>query len=165
MGLFDFVKDAGAKLFGGDDAPEPEMITAADSNASQQMDTLRAKQLASRVRDLGLPIEGLSIRVDGETATVSGVAETQGDREKVVLAVGNVAGISQVDDQMTVKEPASVFHTVQSGESLSKISKEHYGDPMKYNLIFEANKPMLEHPDKIYPGQVLRIPALPEATE
>ncbi len=49
-------------------------------------------------------------------------------------------------------------YTVQSGDSLSKISKHFYGDPMRYNEIFEANKPMLKHPDKIYPGQVLRIP-------
>ena len=47
-----------------------------------------------------------------------------------------------------------------SGDSLSKIAKEHYGNAMKYPVIFEANKPMLEHPDKIYPGQVLRIPAI-----
>ena len=44
------------------------------------------------------------------------------------------------------------------GDNLSKISKMHYGDPNKYMTIFEANKPMLKHPDKIYPGQMLRIP-------
>ena len=52
------------------------------------------------------------------------------------------------------------FHTVVSGDSLSKIAKHFYGDPMKYPVIFEANKPMLADPDKIYPGQVLRIPAM-----
>jgi nucleoid-associated protein YgaU len=52
----------------------------------------------------------------------------------------------------------SRFYTVKSGDTLSKISKEFYSDPNRYNAIFEANKPMLEDPDKIYPGQVLRIP-------
>ena len=68
---------------------------------------------------------------------------------------------------MTVKEVEVIeeaamaqFHTVVSGDSLSKIAKEFYGDAMKYPVIFEANKPMLTHPDKIYPGQVLRIPPL-----
>ena len=47
----------------------------------------------------------------------------------------------------------------QTGDTLSKIAKEMYGDANKYPVIFEANKPMLKDPDKIYPGQVLRIPA------
>ena len=61
---------------------------------------------------------------------------------------------------MEVAAPKATFYTVQSGDTLSKIAKEHYGDAMKYPVIFEANKPMLEHPDKIYPGQQLRIPPL-----
>jgi len=52
------------------------------------------------------------------------------------------------------------MYTVKSGDSLSKIAKAHYGDAMKYPVIFEANKPQLTDPDKIYPGQVLRIPPL-----
>jgi nucleoid-associated protein YgaU len=52
------------------------------------------------------------------------------------------------------------MYTVKSGDTLSAIAKEQYGDAMKYPQIFEANKPMLENPDKIYPGQVLRIPPL-----
>jgi nucleoid-associated protein YgaU len=54
--------------------------------------------------------------------------------------------------------PEGKFYTVVSGDNLSKISKAQYGDANKYMVIFEANKPMLTHPDKIYPGQVLRIP-------
>ena len=62
---------------------------------------------------------------------------------------------------MTVSNPEaeSQMYVVVSGDTLSKISKEFYGSPNKYQQIFEANKPMLSHPDKIYPGQVLRIPA------
>ncbi|MGB1219374.1 MAG: peptidoglycan-binding protein LysM, partial [Flavobacteriales bacterium] len=89
-------------------------------------------------------------------------AKTQEDKEKVILIVGNTAGIATVDDQMDVVEPKpeARFHTVERGDTLSKIAKEVYGNAMKYPVIFEANKPMLKHPDKIYPGQVLRIPEL-----
>jgi len=75
--------------------------------------------------------------------------------------LGNVDGVATVDDRLSVVAAVqSRFHEVKSGDTLSKISKEVYGDPMKYNVIFEANKPMLDHPDKIYPGQMLRIPAI-----
>ena len=70
-------------------------------------------------------------------------------------------GVVQVNDGMSVdfSEPEAVYYTVVSGDTLSKISKVNYGDANKYMVIFEANKPMLTHPDKIYPGQALRIPA------
>ncbi|MEC8883779.1 MAG: peptidoglycan-binding protein LysM, partial [Bacteroidota bacterium] len=112
--------------------------------------------------DLGLEVEGLDIKIDGETATVTGKAKDQATKEKVVLVVGNVDGIAQVDDQMSAehKEPEAQFHTVVSGDTLSKIAKKFYGNAMKYPVIFEANKPMLKDPDKIYPGQMLRIPNL-----
>jgi nucleoid-associated protein YgaU len=163
MGLFDFVKEAGKKLGFGDDEPEatpavPAGPSAADMQAAA--DRRRAMGMVKMIGELGLGVEELSIRVDDDKVTVGGTAATQADREKVVLAVGNVAGIAQVDDQMEVAGPKATFYTVQPGDSLSKIAKEHYGDAMKYPVIFEANKPMLEHPDKIYPGQQLRIPAL-----
>jgi nucleoid-associated protein YgaU len=117
---------------------------------------------------MGLDVKQLKVDVAGETATVSGEAGSQADREKVLLAVGNTQGIAKVDDRMSVATaklaeatpppPETKYHTVVTGDSLSKIAKEFYGDPMKYPVIFEANKPMLKDPDKIYPGQVLRIP-------
>lgn len=101
---------------------------------------------------------------DGDHVVVSGVAESQSEREKVILTVGNVAGVATVDDRMTVSaeapEQEAVFYEVKKGDTLSKISKEHYGSANKYMVIFEANKPMLKDPDKIYPGQMLRIPPL-----
>ena len=100
---------------------------------------------------------------DGATGTVSvgGEAADEATREKVVLCCGNVHGVSQVDDAMTVKEPAeaSRYYTVVRGDTLSAIAKSQYGNANDYPKIFEANKPMLSNPDKIYPGQVLRIPA------
>ncbi len=164
MGIFDFVKEAGKKLGFGDDKPEakpaapagPSAPTAAEMKAAA--DRRRAMGMVKMVGGLGLAVEDLSIRVDGDTVTVGGTAASQAEREKVVLAVGNVAGIARVDDRMEVAAPKATFYTVQAGDTLSKIAKQHYGDAGKYPVIFEANKPMLEHPDKIYPGQQLRIP-------
>jgi len=153
MGLFSFIKNAGAKVFGIGKTTEEEARIEAVENAAK---------LSNAVEALGLNVENLNIQIDGDTATVYGEAENQATREKVVLVVGNTDGIASVDDQMTtaVQEPEAQFHTVVSGDSLSKIAKVYYGNPMKYPKIFEANKPMLTHPDKIYPGQVLRIPVL-----
>ncbi len=153
MGLFSFIKNAGAKVFGIGKTTEEEAAEAAAEKASK---------LSEAVRSLDLNVENLNINVEGDLATVYGEAENQATREKVVLVVGNTAGIASVDDQMTtaIQEPEAQFHTVVSGDSLSKIAKVYYGNAMKYPEIFEANKPMLTHPDKIYPGQVLRIPVL-----
>ena len=154
MGLIDFVKSAGEKLFGKDDEPAAADVQTPTIEESQ------AKILRGAVRAIGVEVEGLDISVAAGVASVRGTVSSQEDREKVVLVVGNTAGIGQVDDQLTVSEPApeAQFYTVQSGDSLSKIAKEYYGNAMKYPVIFEANKPMLTDPDKIYPGQVLRIP-------
>jgi nucleoid-associated protein YgaU len=151
MGLIDFIKEAGEFIFGpGKEAP------AADANAESSA----GAALVKSVTDLGLPIQNLSIQVKGDVATVSGAAKSQADREKAVLAVGNTQGIAQVDDQITVEKPEAeaTFYTVQRGDTLSKIAREHYGDASKYPTIFDANRPMLKDPDKIYPGQKLRIP-------
>lgn len=152
MGLFSFLKNAGSKLFKKKAAPAAE---AAAPELSKE-DALKAE-----VSRLGIPVSGLDVDLC-EQVIVRGETATNADREKIILALGNVEGIGCVEDHITVTnpEPEAVFYTVQKGDSLSKISKEQYGDPMKYQGIFEANRPMLEHPDKIYPGQVLRIPPL-----
>ena len=154
MGIFSFIKNAGAKVFGVGKTTEEE---AAEKTA----------KLVDAVRKLELSVENLAVNVDDDKATVTGEAADLATKEKVVLVVGNTEGIASVEDNMTVKEVEVIeeagmaqFHTVVSGDSLSKIAKEFYGDAMKYPVIFEANKPMLTHPDKIYPGQVLRIPPL-----
>ncbi|MCB0460310.1 MAG: peptidoglycan-binding protein LysM [Flavobacteriaceae bacterium] len=153
MGIFSFIKDAGAKIFGvGKTSAQEAAESAAD----------KAVKLVNAVEALDFGVKDLDIVVDGDTATVYGEAADQATREKVVLVVGNTEGIASVDDRMTtaVQEPEAQFHTVVKGDSLSKIAKTYYGNAMKYPVIFEANKPMLTDPDKIYPGQVLRIPNL-----
>jgi nucleoid-associated protein YgaU len=90
-----------------------------------------------------------------------GVADDQATKEGAILAAGNVDGVAGIDDHMTVTvaAPEATYYTVVKGDTLSKIAKDRYGNANAYLRIFEANKPMLTHPDKIYPGQQLRIPA------
>ena len=117
--------------------------------------------------DVGLGLDDdlgndFKVSVDGRQVKLEGRVPDQETREKLILAAGNVSGIGEVDDSMKVKSKAnvsdSVMHTVKAGDTLSKIAKKYYGDAMRYPDIFDANTPMLKHPDKIYPGQVLRIP-------
>jgi LysM repeat protein len=157
MGLFDFVKGIGKKNTAPAE-PQPQAATPSEPSAQEA-----ANQLLGLVKSLGLGVEGLSVTYNGasDVATIKGQVKSQADKEKIVLAVGNVDHVAQVDDQMTVAEPApeSQFYTVKSGDNLSKIAKQHYGDANQYNKIFEANRPLLKNADDIYPGQVLRIPA------
>ena len=137
MGLLNFFKGSGKSLFGGGSEPD-------------------AETLKQEVEELGLDTEGLDISVDGDTVKVSGTAASQEVKEKVLLAVGNVEGVAAVDD--AVAGDSGVYHTVEKGDSLWKIAEKTMGSGARYVEIFEANKPMLRDPDKIYPGQVLRIP-------
>lgn len=158
MGLFDFVKGIGKK---NQARVEPASTPAATPQepTAQQI----ANQLLAHVQQLGLGVQGLVINYNSTTdlATIQGKVKSQADKEKIVLAVGNIDHVAKVDDQMTVEvpEPESQFYTVKSGDNLSKISKQYYGDPNHYNKIFEANRPLLKDADDIFPGQVLRIPA------
>jgi nucleoid-associated protein YgaU len=137
MGLWNFLKGAGKSLVGGDDTPD-------------------AETLKQEVHELGLDAEGLDITVEGDTVKVTGEAASQEMREKVILAVGNVEGVSAVEDNVSGPEP--VFHTVEKGDTLWAIATKTLGNGSRYTEIFEANRPMLKDPDLIYPGQVLRIP-------
>lgn len=155
MGLFKFVRNAGASLFG-------KKKKEAEAESTPEEKKANALELVSFISKLGLEIENLEVKVDGEKVTISGKAPNQATRERVILAVGNVEGVSEVEDHIEIEapEPEARFHTVVSGDTLSKIAKNYYGNAMKYPVIFEANKPMLTDPDRIYPGQVLRIPPL-----
>lgn len=173
MGLFDFMKNAGEKLFPNAQAqPANNTAPSATTNAAPApaapdvaaLNDRAGKAILEYIRQKGLATDDLQVSFDGatSTATVTGQAPDQETREKIVLCAGNVSSVERVDDRMTVATPAdeSRFYTVKSGDTLSKIAKEMYGDANRYNAIFEANKPMLSDPDKIYPGQTLRIPAM-----
>lgn len=157
MGLFAFIKDAGEKLLGmGEAKAATPLADPAAANAAA------GKAIENYITKMNLTAENLKVGFNGATGevTVSGKAATQEIKEKILLCCGNVKGVASVVDQMTVAEKAAEprFYTVVSGDTLSKISKQHYGNANLYMKIFEANKPMLAHPDKIYPGQTLRIP-------
>ena len=141
MGVWSFVKDAGKSLFG---------------MSAEAKEAPADEALKKEVRDLGLDASGLDITVEGDKVKVTGNAVSQEMKEKVILAVGNVEGVAEVEDDVPGEEP--VFHTVAKGDTLSAIAKKTLGNANRYMEIFEANKPMLKDPDKIYPGQVLRIP-------
>ena len=160
MGLFSFIKDAGEKLFGGKEAQ-------AATPAAPSQDELNAKAaqaITAYIASQNLGVSNVQVAYDATQGkvTVQGDAPTQAAKEKVTLCCGNVASVQSVDNEMTVThpEPEAQYHDVVRGDTLSAIAKKFYGDANKYPVIFEANKPMLTHPDKIYPGQKLRIPAL-----
>ena len=156
MGLFSFIKEAGEKLFGGSDAHA--------AAPSEDLNVKAAQAIANYINTQNLGVSNLQVQFDGSQGkvTVQGVAPTQTAKEKVTLCCGNVANVQSVDNLMSVTnpEPEAQYHDVVRGDTLSAISKKYYGDANKYNTIFEANKPMLSNPDKIYPGQKVRIPAL-----
>ena len=143
MGLFDFLKDAGASILGR-------------GNEAEEIKKLIEKELPGKVTDLTVEFE------DG-VVKLSGNCDSQATKEKAVLLAGNVKGVSHVNDdalKAPATEPPADFYTVQRGDSLSKIAKRFYGDAMKYPIIFEANREIIKDPNLIYPGQRLRIPRL-----
>lgn len=143
MSLFDFAKDLGKKLFGSDDE-DP------------------AAKIQGSIEGDNPGIKDLNIELEEETVKISGQAESMEAVEKAVLMAGNVRGVSAVNvDNMSlaIKEPADVqYYTVASGDSLSKIAKQFYGNAMDYPKLFDANKEVIKDPDLIYPGQKIRVP-------
>lgn len=152
MGLFSFIKEKGAKIFAANEQKAPV----------EEKNNLQAQALLDHIKQLGLVYNRLRLSVTDDDVKVEGEVPTQEDAEKIVLVIGNVEGVDQVDNLMTVAAPSpqAKFYTVQQGDTLSKIARDFYNDANRYPDIFEANRPMLTHPDKIYPGQVLRIPNL-----
>jgi nucleoid-associated protein YgaU len=151
MSIFSFLKEAGEKIL--------DAITPGDANATDEA-------LKKHISETGLGNPNIQTTVEGSTVTVTGEAATQEEKEKILLILGNISGVEKVDDQMTIAAtaagaPAAAearFVTVEKGDTLSAISRRVYGDANKYQKIFDANKPMLKDVNKIYPGQVLRIP-------
>ncbi|PZX47873.1 BON domain-containing protein [Roseinatronobacter thiooxidans] len=142
MGLWSFAKSAGKKIF---------------SSGKAEAATPEADALKQELADLGLDSSGVEIKVEGDKVVVEGNAVSAEMKEKIILAVGNIDGVAEVEAEVS-EGPEPVFHTVVKGDNLSAIAKKTLGNANRYNEIFEANRPMLSHPDKIYPGQVLRIP-------
>ncbi|MFP6558775.1 peptidoglycan-binding protein LysM [Paraburkholderia sp. B3] len=164
MGIINFIKEAGEKLFGAATpeaaAAQPEAAPAANL---AELNQKAGDAVAAYIRSQGLAADNLGVTYDGAThaVTVTGNAADQATKEKILVAAGNVQNVDKVDDQMTVTNPAPAaeHHTVVAGDNLWKIAEKYYGNGAKNDVIFQANTPMLKSPDKIYPGQVLVIPA------
>lgn len=162
MALWDFVKDAGKSIFGS----EAEAAEAKAQPAAAQHDdetTRKVEALKAELKQLGLDGSNVHLRLRGDTVIVENKGTDRETMEKLILAVGNIKGIAHVEADLpdapaapSAAEP--VFHTVAKGETLSAIAKKYLGNANAYHSIFEANRPMLSDPDKIYPGQTLRIP-------
>jgi nucleoid-associated protein YgaU len=147
MGLFKFIKDAGAKLFGGG-------AQAATPDALKQT-----------VEGHGFDAQNLNIDVQGGQGEASGQAMSQEEAEKLILSLGNTYGVAEVDtSDLKVEKPAeqSTMYTVQKGDTLWEIAEKHYGKGKgaKHTEIVKANSPPVKDPDMIQPGWVLRIPPL-----
>ncbi len=141
MGLFDFAKDMGNKLFGKDDDPAEKIKESIEANNPG--------------------ITGLGVSYNDGTVDLSGNADSAEAVEKAVLMAGNVKGVTNVKiDNMEAPAPAPEveYYTIVSGDSLSKIAKKFYGNAMDYPKLFEANREVIKDADLIYPGQKIRIP-------
>lgn len=147
MGLFNFVKEAGEALAQALNLSHPEAPKAVQGAIVQHK----------------LGVENVAVQIEGDKIVLSGAAASPEAAEKAILAAGNIKGVATVESKLTLAQaaPEPRFYTVKPGDTLSKIAKQYYNDANRYQAIFEANKPMLTHPDKIYPGQALRIPELP----
>jgi nucleoid-associated protein YgaU len=153
MGLFDFVRNIGNKLFASD-------ASAADAAAKIQRE----------VADAGLGIDNLQVKYDPSSGNcaLSGTCPSAEVMQKAVLIAGNVQGVSNVDvTNLDLVEAQSIaaaadqdveYYVIVPGDNLSKIAKHFYGNPNLYPKIFDANREVIKHPDKIFPGQKIRIP-------
>ena len=152
MGLFDFFKkDKGKEVF--------------QENADAHQ---RAEAIRREIKRLNLPGD-ITVTVEGSRVKVGGNVPDEATRQKLAMIVGNIKHIDSVDDSNLAggdqgQQAQLQTYEVQSGDTLSAIAKQQYGDAGAYNRIFEANRPMLKDPDEIYPGQVLIIPSKTTAT-
>lgn len=150
MGLFDFAKEVGRQIFDTD-------AEAAD-NIRQHLE----------VKMSG--IKNLDVQFDDGVATISGECAYAADKNMVALIVGDIKGVESVNiDNLTapppppeVEEVEPVYHVVESGDTLGHIAKRYLGSASAYMKIFEANRALLDDPNKIFPGQKLLIPPADE---
>ena len=123
------------------------------------------KQKYQSVLDLGteLNIQNGDVSEENGVLKIKGTANTQYEKNIIWDQIKAIGGKDPTDIQADIKvADESVYHrhTVKSGETLGKIAKHYYGDPMKYKQIFQANSDILKNPDMIHPKQELVIPKL-----
>lgn len=141
-GLFDFIRNIGKKVFQQNDD-----------------DAAKAEKIKQSLEPLNIP----DLKVDYKNGQVqlSGGAASPEQKEKAVLIAGNIADVEKVNAdalQAPAQQEKVEYYIIQSGDTLSKIAQHYYGDAAAYNRIFEANREVIEDPNKIFPGQKIRIP-------
>jgi nucleoid-associated protein YgaU len=149
MGLFDFAKEIGRKLFGGKDSPEEA-----------------AAKIQQEIAAANLGIVGLNVAYADGLCLLSGDCPSVEAMEKAVLIAGNVQGVSEVDVRglkvpappPAEPQPKVEYYLIEKGDTLSKIAKHYYGNANQYPRIFEANREVIKDADLIFPGQKIRIP-------
>ena len=144
MGLFDFAKDIGNKIFGSDDDDAGD-------------------KLKDHIEQDNPGVSDLKVEVKGDTAVITGKADSPSAMEKVILMAGNAMGISNVEaGELTAPQAEQVvetqYYVIKKGDTLWGIAKAFYGDGNKHTLVFEANREVIRDPDLIFPGQKIRIP-------
>jgi nucleoid-associated protein YgaU len=141
MGLFDFVKDVGRKLFNRDEEA--------------------AEKIKKHIEESNPGIEGLQVEFNNGVVSVSGQAASAEAMEKAVLMAGNVQGVSEVKIDQLQAPPVQAkveYYIIKKGDTLSAIAKQFYGKPNDYPKIFEANREVIKDANLIFPGQKIRIP-------
>ena len=145
MGLFDFAKDMGRQLFDTD---------------AEAGDNIRSHL---EIKMTG--ISNLDVQFDDGVATICGDCVNEATRNSAVLLAGNVQGVTKVvADDLTFPAPVEEekekveYYEIVSGDTLGAIAKRFYGNASKYTRIHEANKELIPDPNKIYPGQKIKIP-------
>lgn len=144
MGLFDFARDIGKKIFG-----KEEEAPAA---------------LEQHINEDNPGVNGLKVEVNDGVATLSGEASSAEALEKAVLMAGNAMGIQEVKaDGMTISDGSQVggddeFYVIKKGDTLWGIAEKAYGNGSKYTKIVDVNREVIKDPDLIFPGQKIRIP-------
>jgi len=141
MGLFDFVKEIGAKLFNRDEDA--------------------AEKIQKHIEANNPGITGLGVNFSNGVVSLSGQAASAEAMEKAVLLAGNVQGVADVKIEGLQTPPVTEkveYYIIKKGDTLSAIAKQFYGKPNDYPRIFEANREVIKDANLIYPGQKIRIP-------
>jgi nucleoid-associated protein YgaU len=141
MGLFDFVKEIGRKLFNRDEEA--------------------AEKIKKHVEEQNPGVEGLQVEFNHGVVSIAGQAASAEAMGKAVLMAGNVQGVSEVKIDKLQAPPAQAkveYYIIKKGDTLSAIAKHFYGKANDYPRIFEANREVIKNPDLIFPGQKIRIP-------
>jgi hypothetical protein len=152
MSLFGFVKDIGRRLFNRDEEA--------------------AGKIKEHILAHNPGVENLEVTFESGIVGLSGRCTNKDAFQKCVLMAGNVQGVIDVYATGLVPyvdpaappraaeaaEPEEIYYLIEKGDTLWKIAAKFLGSGNRYPEIFEANREVILDPDKIFPGQKIRIP-------